>query len=329
MCQCKKYLILSCAVPLVMFSFLMPCSAKTRVFLLAGQSNMAGQGNANELTGPFEPYSSARNDIPIWRSYQDENNVVGTTNGWVPLAPEKGSWYVLRNDPEFTSRWFPSFGPSVSFGTTIKDAYPGDDIYLIEHAWGATSLASAWDPDGFGNWNSGNSAGVHQDSFGVQYYHFRNVVTAALADLDANNVDYEISAMLWMQGESDAVNASRDVAYQANLESFIADIRSNYGQDLPFIIGRINPIWGGESSATRAAQQSVAESTAGVEWFDTDNFPTHGNNTNVHYNTEGQIQLGQAFAESYQTHFVPEPTAFALAMLSFLGLGVFRKRHNT
>ena len=32
---------------------LTPCHGKNRVFLLGGQSNMAGQGNANELVGPM------------------------------------------------------------------------------------------------------------------------------------------------------------------------------------------------------------------------------------------------------------------------------------
>lgn len=316
-----KYIAILCAVMIAAFTTTGICQAKTRVYLLGGQSNMAGHGDADDLTGSLAGYAAPRSDIQIWRSYADEGGVIGSTNGWIPLAPEYGDFYPLRNDPTWGSR-DPSFGPEVSFGAAIKQAYPNDDIYLIKHAWGATSLAGAWDPDGYVNWNPTNSVGVHhQDSFGVQYYHFRTTVAAALADLDANSVDYEIAGMLWMQGESDAINAGRDAAYQANLTAFIADMRSHYDQDLPFIIGRINPVWGGENSLTRAAQQYVAENTDGVEWFDTDGMSRHGNNTNVHYDTLGQIQLGEAFAAN-----IPEPATLSLLALGGLAL-IRRKRH--
>ena len=283
-----------------------------KIFLMAGQSNMAGQADADDLTGALAGYKPPQPDVNIWRSYQDENDTVGSTNGWIPLAPELGNFYYLRNDPDPRLRGFePSFGPEVSFGKAMAAALPDEDIYIIKHAWGATSLAGGWDP--VAGINSGVMTG-NNSTLGLQYNLFTNTVSLALANLDNAGLDYEIAGMLWLQGESDAIQARADDAYEANLTAFIAKMRENYGDDLPFIIGRINPQWGGADSGTRAAQQSVAEATDGVYWFDTDTVSrTPGN---VHYDTQGQIELGEAFANTYLIQAVPEPST-----MSVLGVG--------
>lgn len=289
-----------------------------KVFLLAGQSNMAGHGDADDLTGALAGYLSPQADVNIWRSFQDEGNAVGSTNGWIPLAPEFGDFYNLRNSPTFGGRE-PSFGPEVSFGKAVAVALPDDEIYLIKHAWGATSLAGGWDPV------AGTSSGVMTGSNttpGLQYNLFTSTVASALTNLDNAGLSYEIAGMLWLQGESDAINASTDNAYEANLTAFIAQTRTNYGDDLPFIIARINPQWGGADSETRAAQQSVAEATEGVYWFDTDNFSRPSGN--VHYDTQGQIEIGQAFADTYLNQVVPEPGMASL--FGLCGLLLLRRR---
>lgn len=268
---------------------------EVKVFLMAGQSNMAGQADADGLTGTLAGYKRAQPGVNIWRSYQDENDTAGSTNGWVPLAPELGNFYHLRNDPDPRLRGFePSFGPEVSFGKAVSTALPDEDIYIIKHAWGATSLASGWDPV------AGIKSGVmtgNNGTPGLQYNLFTGTVSAALKSLDDAGTQYEVAGMLWLQGESDAIHAASDKAYEANLTAFIAKVRENYGNDLPFIIARINPEWGGAESKTRAAQQSVAEATEGVYWFDTDAFSRPAGN--VHYDTPGQIELGRAFADVY------------------------------
>ncbi len=68
----------------------------TRVFLLGGQSNMVGQGATAELTPPL---SQPQTDVNFW------------SGGWVPLQPIYG-------------RSSTQFGPEVSFGRAIKDAFP-------------------------------------------------------------------------------------------------------------------------------------------------------------------------------------------------------------
>jgi hypothetical protein len=94
------------------------CRAGNRVFLLCGQSNMVGQGSNSELSAP---YSATQTDVNFWK------------NGWVSLAPGFGNNSSM-------------FGPEVSFGRAIKDAYPSDGLYLIKYAVNGTALYNDWAP---------------------------------------------------------------------------------------------------------------------------------------------------------------------------------------
>lgn len=274
------------AAGLLAICIALPSHAANRVFLLAGQSNIVGQGRNNELS---PPYSLPQTDVNYW------HNASGT---WVDLAPGFGG----------RSTWF---GPEVAFGRAIKDAYPDDEIYLVKYGVGGTALYNDWAP-----------------TTGPQYTAWRNTLNNALGNLDSSLIDYEISGMMWMQGESDAFE-SQGPNYEANLTNFIADVRGVVGDpDLPFIIGRVLDYYGGNNiipgtstshaDAVRAAQQTVAENTDNVAWFDTDSFQVVDPVSNPgHYGTQGQIDLGNAFAQGYLST-VPEPGSVGL-----LGAGVW------
>ena len=52
-----------------------------------------------------------------------------------------------------------------------------------------------------------------------------------------------------------------------------------------------------QSNLVRAAQVTIADEDANVEWFDTDTFnPLHNGG---HHATTGQLQVGNAFADTY------------------------------
>lgn len=246
--------------------------ATTRVFLLAGQSNMVGLGTSSELTPPL---SNPQNDVNIW------NN-----NSWE--APRPGFW----------------FGPEVSFGRTMADALPDDDIYLIKHGASGTNLAVQWAPP-----------------TGPEYVAFRNKVDAALTNLENASIDHEISGMLWMQGESDALSATYAAAYETNLTNFIATIRGEFNvPEMPFIVGRVLSHFDTEppsgAAMVRAAQETVANDVDDVFWFDTDSLSQRSDFPG-HYDTQGQIDLGELFAEK-NLAAIPEPSSMSLMLYGFL-----------
>ena len=231
-----------------------PKPAKVRVYLLGGQSNMNGAGKNSELA---PPYNAPQPDVKFWHR--------GT---WVPLAPG------------FHGSSAAHFGPEVSFGRAIKDANPGDDIYLIKYAYKGTALYNDWAPGGH------------------QHGRFISTAKAALTNLDKAGIDFQVCGMLWMQGESDA-EEGKGAEYEANMRKFIADMRARFRTPkMPFAIGRVMNTYGrktGQAALVRAAQQKVAETMDYVEWFDTDSYalPNQG-----HYHTKGLIEMGKDFAKA-------------------------------
>ena len=174
------------------------------------------------------------------------------------------------------------FGPEIYLGHILNEALPTDTIYLVKYAVGGTSLWNHWKPN-----------------TGIWHTEFVSRATGALARLEADGVNYEVSAMLWMQGESDAAE-NRGAFYEANLRGFISDMRTRFGiSDLPFYIGRIRDYYGStvQNNLVRNAQVAVADTTNYVEWFDTDVFGDliEGG----HYDTDGQAQMGTTFANIY------------------------------
>ncbi len=176
------------------------------------------------------------------------------------------------------------FGPEIAFGRAMRKAFPEDEIYLIKTASGGTSMYKHWHFD---------------NGRGPLLKRFLSTARAALEELDDRRVKYTIEGFLWMQGESDAAQG-KGAEYEASLKTFIKGVRREFKErDLPFILGRILPSFDnpkGNGPLVRAAQESVAEEVKNVVFFDTDDYELLNKG---HYNHNGQIELGKAFAKHY------------------------------
>jgi hypothetical protein len=189
------------------------------------------------------------------------------------------------------------FGSEVAFGRAIKDTLPDDAIYLVKYSVNGTALYNDWKP-----------------ATGAQYIGFMNTVNAALTALGNAGINYEISGMLWMQGESDALEGEA-ASYETNLVNFISDMRTQLNTPaMPFIIARVRAYYGGggtpptQADIVRGAQVTVAESTPYVSWFDTDAYQMVNAG---HYGTQGQIDLGNHFATANLAYI---PSVFKISM---------------
>jgi hypothetical protein len=277
-------------------------SAATKVFLLGGQSNMAGVGGYsgyNKNMPPWSdqpydhadapcpaPYSAPLAAVKFWdfgygKKPADFVNVPETGNGWVDLQPGFGH----RAD---------QFGPELSFGRRLHELYPNDEIYLIKHAIGGTNLAADWNPN--------------PDTMGPRYKVFKQRVDAALANLKKAGKNPTIVGMIWMQGEDDSTNPAYAEAYEKNLQNLIAKVRSDFNApDMKFVAGRISTmskLWTSPENIelVRKAQENIAKTSKNASWIDTDDL-TWG--YYGHYGTQGQIDLGNRFADEFK----PQPTA--------------------
>lgn len=309
MCERPRLLKLSLIVTLLCGLSRVACAEHRQVFLLGGQSNMVGTGT--HVAGP--PLS---NPLPEVRFY------FGTPNGstllpqdtWIDLAPGSGG----------------IFGPELSFGHALHATDPAGHYALIKYARGGSDVYEDWNPNLSDN----------------MYTGFRSTVDAALQALNNAGDTYEIVGMLWTQGIRDGKEGRSAEQYRQDLADLFADVRLNYGADLPVFISRLSIAMTGASIAAdgytvpscrigrdtpecppdpalpgyglngiRAGQEAVAANDPRVFLIDTDTFPSD----NTHFHTDGQIALGEAFAASYfQNVVIPEPRSSTILATLFV-----------
>jgi Carbohydrate esterase, sialic acid-specific acetylesterase len=275
----------------------LPCVADgIDVFLMAGQSNMQGVGLNAELPAEYLPQPN----VSLYHSFA----TAGLSNVWRPNGP---NGFVGA-----------TFGPEISLGHRLSELMPGAQIALIKHAFGGTTLGVDWDPGEAGN----------PGSFGPRYQEFMDTVSSGLAALAAENPGSEIRlrGMFWHQGETDSTNAALANAYEQNMVEFIGRVREDVGvADLPFILGAVADSTLAEvpayvyndliiDSQFNVDQDSGSPSaTLGAYIVDSREFPTRPDF--IHYNTQGQLELGEAFADTYWAN-VPEPGSMGTIALA-------------
>jgi hypothetical protein len=103
--------------------------------------------------------------------------------------------------------------------------------------------------------------------------------------------------MLWMQGERDARTQEAAQAYGVKLRELVLAIRKDVGRDdLPFLCGQVNPPYP-YAETVRLAQASLPSTVRRTILIRTEGLEK--NSDNLHYSTEGQIELGRRFAAAY------------------------------
>lgn len=237
------------------------------LIVLAGQSNALGF----HVT-PGELPADYRPDphVQIWAGDHFEIMVAGLNTG---TAANPNAW-----------------GPEVGFARAWTAEHLGETLYLVKVAKGSTGIAD--DPTQL-DW----SAESHE------------LFAQATATIAAAKVAawLPVSAVLWMQGEQDAIDPGKADAYAANLRDLFAHMRTDWAwYDTPIIVGRI----GAEAheafaETVRAAQGEVVATDGHAALVDTDGFELQADH--LHLDGAGQIQLGEAFDAALDVFTPPRP----------------------
>ncbi|MHB1484833.1 MAG: sialate O-acetylesterase [Saccharofermentanales bacterium] len=246
-----------------------------KVYILAGQSNMAGVGQVSDLPGELT---------------DPENYVFSFVDGMVDPSIHC-QWSILKQGLGVDST---KFGPELTFGLDLETARPDDRIALIKWSWGGTNLASDWNPSAGWCYNGGGPYS--------EYPGFKATVLQQIADLKNYWSEVEIAGMIWMQGESDSLDYTMANNYQTNLTNFIQAVRQDFGvPNMPFVIGRISDAtqWTYRSTV-RAAQANVADMVPNTSIINTDDLGRWQNDP-YHYDSSGQITLGSRFAAAMES----------------------------
>ncbi|WP_076418086.1 sialate O-acetylesterase [Colwellia sp. UCD-KL20] len=257
------------------------------VVLLAGQSNMEGAGNFDALEPSIKQRLSKVASRVMFSNKGEKAVPLSYT-----LSPHKKEKYGFDK----------AFGPELMLGVTLAEKFPKKKFLLIKTAYGGTSLYGAWAP----HWTA-EKAKISEKGYKQNlplYKIFQTNIQNQLTLLSQKNVPYKILGMAWMQGENDAAKEFTALTYHENLVEFIQRNRRDAKvTDMPFILGQINSTYGRFKKGPEVVRQAMVDvanskknvsiilTTTSRSW---DDFPKHTDNT--HYNTLGQVRLGEAFA---------------------------------
>ncbi|XP_019414470.1 PREDICTED: probable carbohydrate esterase At4g34215 [Lupinus angustifolius] len=241
--------------------------AYRNIFILAGQSNMAGRGGVVEDTAT---------GITTW------DGVIP------PQCNPKPSILRLNAELEWVEAQEPlhqdidakktnGVGPGMSFANSILNKREGFGVVgLVPCAIGGTNISQ---------WEKGK----------VLYKHMMKRVKASLNDGGS------IRGFLWYQGESDTVNLNDAQSYQTRIHKFFIDVRNDLQSPLlPIIQVALASGQGPYKDIVRQAQQSI--DLLNLRTVDALGLPLEPDG--LHLTTQAQVNLGQMMADSF-LQFVP------------------------
>lgn len=203
--------------------------SKLRVFILAGQSNMQGQGAVvDPENDPGDLIDIIQNDT------NGDWSEIGQINNWTTL----NDVYLYYEGDQGTVKGkvtvgqganSNSIGPELMFAHQL-DAYYEDPVLIIKTAWGGKNLAQDFRPP---------SAGGITGPFYNQMIQIVQQVTQNLSTEFPNigTSNFEISGLAWFQGWNDGDNNGFLNEYESNLHHLINDVRTDLAiPDLPIVV---------------------------------------------------------------------------------------------
>jgi Carbohydrate esterase, sialic acid-specific acetylesterase len=228
-------------------------TAPVQVFVLAGQSNMEGQGRIEHL------------------QLLVENNSTNTSFADQFWDDQTGDWVVLDGVyVDFLDRSGPLtvgfgaypelFGPELGFGWKMKHYLASCDkpILLLKMAWGGRDLAVDFRPpsSGLGTYEKDTRGNVYK-TFGATFnattygWQYRDMIDKTMHTLEhelpslipgyqypLDGPGYSLEGFVWFQGWNDVIDSQRTLEYGFNLANLIRDVRTDLNvTDLPFVVG--------------------------------------------------------------------------------------------
>lgn len=291
-----------------------------QVFILAGQSNMQGQGVV-DLDHP-RYYNGGRG---IFNTVIRESK---TPERYAHLKDDDGNWtergdvwaryqtaHELKRGPltiGFTGyEGKHHIGPELQIGHRLGDALD-EQVLLIKTAWGGKSLHKDFRPPSAGG------------ETGEYYTKMVAEVREALANLkedfpEYDGRGYEIAGFIWFQGWNDMFDKQANAQYEANLVHLIHDVRKEFDRPkLPVVIGELGN--GGENAGAnmqtiRKAQAAAAardEFKGNVVFVKTTDFarpkedsPNVGHGHHWFGNAESYFLIGDALGAAMVNLLLP------------------------
>jgi len=326
----KRSIVLSLVVLAVICATNEPARAKDvgekpiKVFLLAGQSNMQGQG---VVSMDHEKYYNGGKGNLAW-SLKNSQSAAAMKH----LVDDKGKW-AERDDVKV---WYKiktgvtkgplrvgytgyggktHIGPELQFGHVMGDLLD-EPVLLIKTAWGGKSLYVDFRPP-----SSGGKVGPY-------YTQMLAEIREALGDIktlfpNRKSHKYEIAGFVWFQGWNDMCTKPAIPQYAQNLVNLAADVRKEFKRPaLPIVVGELGnggPKASGSMAAFREAQKDGTKRIKGAVFVETHDFarpakmsPNVGHGHHWFGNAESYFLVGDALGKAMAGLLTPRLTGRTL-----------------
>ncbi len=277
-----------------------------KVFILAGQSNMEGQGVVS-MDGERD-YNGGKGNL-VWSMKHSKS-----AEKMKKLKNEKGEW-VVRDDVQISFKardkvrkgglsvgytgygGSSHIGPELGFGFVMGD-YFKEPVLLIKTAWGGKSLYVDFRPP-----SSGGQVGPF-------YTKMVEEVRAALAEL--GDQKYEMAGFVWQQGWNDMCTKPAIPEYAQNLVNLVKDLRKEFKTpNMPVVVGELGnggPVTKGDMFEFRKAQEAGTKQIKNALFIHTTDFarppelsPNPGHGHHWFGNAESYFLVGDALGEGMKS----------------------------
>lgn len=208
---------------------------ETVVFVLAGQSNMQGQG---VVSMDHEKYYNGGKGNLVWSIDYSQSK-----EKMKHLRDDEGDWtgpknvrirykqkHEVRTGPltiGYTGYGGSShIGPELQFGFVVGEHFKDREVLLIKTAWGGKSLHKDFRPPS------------SEGETGEYYTKMVEEIRAGLEELPPGG--YELKGFVWMQGWNDMVSEEATAEYAGNLVNLATDLREEFKVGpVPFVVGEL------------------------------------------------------------------------------------------
>ncbi|CAI0465093.1 unnamed protein product [Linum tenue] len=249
----------------------------TDIFILAGQSNMAGRGGVEHGRWNGVVPSQSAPSPSILR--------LSAGMRWQPAAEP------LHVDIDVARNKTCGVGPGMAFANAVL---PG--LMRCNEAAAVVGLV----PCAVGGTR------IRQWRRGKRLYG-RMVRRARAAARGGGR--RRIRGVLWYQGESDTVRREDAEGYKGNLERLVVDLRSDLGiPALPFLLVAVASGEGKFVEQVRKAQLTI--DLPNVQCVDAKGLGLKADH--LHLTTTSEVQLGQELARAFLAHFAHRPSLHQL-----------------
>jgi hypothetical protein len=284
-----------------------------KVFILAGQSNMEGQG---VVSMDHEKYYNGGKGNLEWSMKHSASAPLMTH-----LKDADGQWMV-RDDVTISFKVKDTvrkggltvgytgyggsshIGPELQFGHVMGDFFK-EPVLLIKTAWGGKSLYIDFRPPS------------SEGKVGPYYIKMIEEIHAALGELKEQ--EYEIAGFVWQQGWNDMCTKEAIPEYADNLVNLVNDVRKEFNApNLPVVVGELGnggPAKGpGAMADFRAAQRDGTRRLSHARFVETTSMarppelsPNTGHGHHWCGNAESYFLIGNALAEGMISLLTEKP----------------------